>query len=767
MAEQRNNSFEMLFNTFFKPGEVAEIRVIGITGKGPWDGWAKGTVSGYFNDPVEFAKAAAVIDNLQKAEGIYFTLNPVNPALLARANNRLVAPKATTTDDQVICHRWLLIDTDPVRPSGISATAEEVETAIDCRNKVAGWLEKNGWPLPIKAFSSNGGHALYRLEDLPNTPEIADLKRKALQVINEKFGKNGVDVDVKVFNAARIVKLYGTWGRKGDSTEDRPHRQSFLEEVPTPLNPVSLNQPTRLAAQAQKTQSQTPRSKPQEHGRNLGPMSVGQYLTHYGIDHKIKERGDLTIHILMDGCLFDPSHTKGEASIIQNGNGLITYQCFHNSCKGRSWAEAREKISNNDNLAQFCEGYDPDRFRPRSCPTEVDEAVEERAAIQVESQEAEEQANHSLEFPSHVMSGVAGDFARIYGEHMESPDRFFYMSYLTMFGLYVSDRLFLHSQRKPQPRLYTILLGESGDTRKSTAMEETEQHFREFVDPTAMVICRGAASGEGLGKLIAKVPKALIYYDELKVFVSKAGIQQSSLLPAVNTLFESNRYENHTSKDPFVVENGFVAMLAASTVDTYAGLFDAKFLDIGFNNRLFLVPGDSDKCFPIPKAIPDETKRRLHDQLRNRLKLINGISGIPIDEDASECWTQVYRKLKGSSPYAKRLDTYGLRLMPLLAVNDLKRTVDLETVNKVIALIEWQYHVREIYDPIDAEGQVARMEETLRRKLRARGSWKKRELQKSVHYERSGLWVWESATKNLIKNKELNYNAKQAIYSRG
>jgi hypothetical protein len=363
------------------------------------------------------------------------------------------------------------------------------------------------------------------------------------------------------------------------------------------------------------------------------------------------------------------------------------------------------------------------------------------------------------------MSGVAGDFARIHGEHLESPDQFFYISYLTLFGLYVSDRLCLLSQRSPQPRLYTILLGESGDTRKSTAIEESEQHFRDFVEPGSIAVCRGAASGEGLGKLVAKVRKVLLCYDELKVFVNKSNIKHSTLLMAANTLFESNRYENHTAKDPFIIENGFLSMLAASTTDTYASLFDSKFLDIGFNNRLFLVPGDSDKCFPVPEPIPEEKTHRLYGQLQNRLKLLDEVSAMPIDRDASEAWAEFYGRIKGSSPYAKRLDTYGLRLMPLLALNDLKKSVDTETVNKVTTLLEWQHNVRQVYDPIDAEGQVARMEETIRRAFKGKPEWSARELQRKVHYNRCGIWVWESAVKNLTRNKEIQLNAKLGIYT--
>ena len=47
-----------------------------------------------------------------------------------------------------------------------------------------------------------------------------------------------MEVDRKVFNASRIVKLYGTLARKGDSTPDRPHRRAAVLEVPTDLRPV-------------------------------------------------------------------------------------------------------------------------------------------------------------------------------------------------------------------------------------------------------------------------------------------------------------------------------------------------------------------------------------------------------------------------------------------------------------------------------------------------------------------------------------------------
>lgn len=216
-------------NIFFKKGEVIEIRALGLHGKGPWGGWAKDTVSGYFDDPAKFAAAAKKLDDLKRATGIYYTINPVDPALLARANNRLVVPKAATTDEQVACQRWLLVDTDPHRPSGISATDTELEAAITCRNEIADYLHEHGLPDPIRAYSGNGGHLLYRLPDLPNTAEIAKLKKQSLRALKHKFDSASVGIDQTVANASRVTKLYGTLARKGDSMSDRPHRRSSLK----------------------------------------------------------------------------------------------------------------------------------------------------------------------------------------------------------------------------------------------------------------------------------------------------------------------------------------------------------------------------------------------------------------------------------------------------------------------------------------------------------------------------------------------------------
>lgn len=207
----------------FAPGQVAELRALDAVTRE----WRRPhTVSGYFDDWEKLAAAATGI----RARGVYVTLNPVNPALLARANNRLRDMQAgdpATADSDISGRRWLPVDCDPVRPSGISATDAEHDLALARAREMQAYLQAQGWPEPLLADSGNGAHLLYRV-DLP--ADDGGLVAGALAALAFRFTDALVTVDQQNFNPARIWKLYGTLAAKGDPTPERPHRLSRLVE---------------------------------------------------------------------------------------------------------------------------------------------------------------------------------------------------------------------------------------------------------------------------------------------------------------------------------------------------------------------------------------------------------------------------------------------------------------------------------------------------------------------------------------------------------
>jgi hypothetical protein len=217
LGEEIIRSLEVLF----EPGAVVELRAF----KG------RETVSGYYDDHVVLAGEAGRLED--RGYSVNVTLNEVDPALLARAANRVrkVYREPTTADSDIVRRCWLPLDFDPMRPSGVSATEAEKKAARLRAIEVREFLRGLGWPEPVVGDSGNGYHLLYRI-GLPNDRESTELVKGVLEALAFKFSDEAVEVDTSTCNAARIWKLYGTTARKGDDTEERPHRRSRLLKVP-------------------------------------------------------------------------------------------------------------------------------------------------------------------------------------------------------------------------------------------------------------------------------------------------------------------------------------------------------------------------------------------------------------------------------------------------------------------------------------------------------------------------------------------------------
>jgi len=206
--------------------------------------------SGYGRDLDNLAQQVSALDATDTT-GIYLTLNPVDPALMARRSRigKIRSGDPLTGDVDILRRRWLPIDLDPVRPSGVSSSEEEKAAAQRRAGQVLEYLTARGWPAPVVADSGNGYHLLYRV-DLPNDDHARDLVKGCLEALAKQFSDTRVSVDTKNFNAARIWKVYGTTSRKGEHTPDRPHRVSRILSVPSPLAVVPVELLEALAREA-------------------------------------------------------------------------------------------------------------------------------------------------------------------------------------------------------------------------------------------------------------------------------------------------------------------------------------------------------------------------------------------------------------------------------------------------------------------------------------------------------------------------------------
>jgi hypothetical protein len=287
-------------------------------------------VSGYFSDHSLLAKNASRLSG--KAPGVYVTLNPVRPDLLARAANRVNRyTKIATSDTDVLLRRWFAIDFDPVRPAGISATDAEHEAALDCARRCKDWLQAQGWPDPVLADSGNGGHLLYRV-DLANEPATTELIKQCLQALGFIFSDEHISVDLSTYNAARIWKVYGTLAAKGDSTTERPHRLAQILSCPTTLQIVTREQLSALTL---------PEAPPQSPRHNGEALDVAAWLSKHGLDTVRQKPWQGGTCYVLRVCPNNAEHNRGEAYVVQFASGAIAAGCMHATC-GLNWQSLRE-----------------------------------------------------------------------------------------------------------------------------------------------------------------------------------------------------------------------------------------------------------------------------------------------------------------------------------------------------------------------------------------------------------------------------------------
>ncbi len=319
------------------PGQLTELRALEAVLQG--DRFPV-TISGYFNDPEKLAQA---VGRIQKAKGIYFVPNPIDPALLARAANRIkkAGKGESTQDTHIVTRRWLLIDLDAIRPTGISSSDVEHEIAISQARAIYSYLRDKGWPDPLSADSGNGAHLLYRI-DVPT--EDGELVKRCLTALSMRFDDKRVQVDQSVFNPARIFKLYSTLACKGDDTPDRPHRMARVLSVPSDLVPVPVDLLEELAAEVDTSNGGTDEHLHRDH--NGESLDLESFIQHHalkvdGPEQWIGMQGNGTRWVFTESPMCD--HHEGAAFLLKHASGAISAACHHNSCSW-GWRDLRRKL---------------------------------------------------------------------------------------------------------------------------------------------------------------------------------------------------------------------------------------------------------------------------------------------------------------------------------------------------------------------------------------------------------------------------------------
>ena len=205
---------------FIQPGRVVGRRAPHKSGCG----------SGYFDDHEKLASTIKRLSDDGGYQAVYVSINVINADVLPGRVAKYIFDTVTRTtkksDIARRCH--LLIDIDPKRPAGVSATKEEKAKAYALMVEVVKALKAMGLPSPVVATSGNGYHLLYRVDE-PNNPSVDKLFKSVLNSLAQEFSTDAVGIDTAVHDAARVTKAYGTTGTQG--TEHTGASTSLLQDT--------------------------------------------------------------------------------------------------------------------------------------------------------------------------------------------------------------------------------------------------------------------------------------------------------------------------------------------------------------------------------------------------------------------------------------------------------------------------------------------------------------------------------------------------------
>lgn len=328
MARLDEQQVYQFFDIFKNNNELTEIRIIGSNKTG----------SGYFTNAQTLIEA---VKPYTDTYNIYFSINKVNPACYGREQrDRIVLkPKNTTTDAEIVCRDWVLVDLDAKRLTGVCATNEEATRAYHKGQEVYNFLLDNGFYEPIVVFSSSGIH-LYLRCALMNNDENTKLIKRFLEALAMLFSDEFVDVDTKVFNAARISRLVGSYSCKGaNNDKERPQRKCRFLKIP---EDIKINEKEYF----EKVANLYP--------EDIKPTKDNNYTTEkFDLDTFLEKHHIKVVRVdnisggkkyILEHCIFNESHTGKDAVIFQRDTGEIAYHCFHQSCSHYTWRDVRLKF---------------------------------------------------------------------------------------------------------------------------------------------------------------------------------------------------------------------------------------------------------------------------------------------------------------------------------------------------------------------------------------------------------------------------------------
>lgn len=281
--------------------------------------------------------------------------------------------------------------------------------------------------------------------------------------------------------------------------------------------------------------------------------------------------------------------------------------------------------------------------------------------------------------PETINRGWYRDYLDLVSPTTSSPDIYHLASILTVTGIMVGRRIGAYLGENQWPILHTVLVGETGLTKKDTAMNRAigtmltsvNGSFNNFFTTLA-----GVGSAEALADQLGQ-SNVLLRLSEFSGFLHKARQPATAnLRPMITELWNCGpEYSLLTRGNPTRITNPTMALLAAIPPETLTREMGSEDVQSGFANRLLFVFGTGKEAIARP---PSPNWASLGDLASEMRELILGYAPgtvLPFSREAGRAydeWFYDFVKItyltELERQMAQRVPAYVVRIALLYAI---------------------------------------------------------------------------------------------------
>lgn len=252
-------------------------------------------------------------------------------------------------------------------------------------------------------------------------------------------------------------------------------------------------------------------------------------------------------------------------------------------------------------------------------------------------------------FPEAAWVAPFAKYRELVGPTTEAPDSLHWATLYVTLGLCIGRDHYLMSPHHLYGNEFVLVVGTSGDVRKSTALEYGQSLWPHL--GRDIQLASGILSAEGIYDALAEqeATRLLICEDEVRtLFAAAARPGTRNLLGELCKLYRCPKEAKLTRRQSTVAKLPFVSLIGATTPEWISTGLEEEAVFGGFFNRCLVITGAPKPYVPHPAPPPVEALRGFVEPLQHLIvKLSERPGPIAFDRAAYERWGAWYVAWRG------------------------------------------------------------------------------------------------------------------------